>query len=265
MSTSRPSGASRETKAQARDRLAAERAAAAAAQKRKERTLRVLLAGVVVLVVVAVGVAVVLSRRTTEVANASVPAGVTATKGYPTGTATKPVLDIYEDFQCPNCRDFEAANRSQIEALATDGKAQVVYHTLTFLDSSNTANGGIAKSSTRAANAAACAQDQGTFLAYHDQLFRNQSQKEGAGWTDDQLKAFGSAAGIPDQSRFEQCVSSGQFNGFLTQVTAEADQRQVTGTPSFFVDGVAVDITGATSWSDVGSKVLAAVAKASGS
>ena len=56
------------------------------------------------------------------------PPGITATKGYPFGTVATPVLDIYEDFQCPSCDAFEKANGARIEALATGGKAKVVYH-----------------------------------------------------------------------------------------------------------------------------------------
>lgn len=265
MSGTRSGGAPRESKVQARERLAAERAAEAAAQQRKQRLARVLLALVVVAAVAVVGVVVVVSRKSTPVVDASSPAGVTATKGYPTGTATKPVLDIYEDFQCPNCRDFEQANGAQIQALAADGKALVVYHTLTFLDSSNDKAGGVAKSSTRAANAAACAQNQGKFLPYHNELFANQPDKEGAGWTDEQLRGFAKSAGVPDQDVFDACVASGQFNGFLTQVTAEADSRQVTGTPTFLVDGTAVNLSGAQSWTDVGKLVVDAVTKAAGS
>jgi protein-disulfide isomerase len=251
------------TRAKARERLAAERAAQAAAQKRRDRIMRIVLSVVVVALVVGIGVAVIVSRQNHVASNAAAPAGVTATKGYPTGTATKPVLDIYEDFQCPNCRDFEAANRTAIQALATDGKAQVVYHTLTFLDADNTSNpAATQQSSTRAAIAGGCAQDQGKFLAMHDELYKNQPAKEGTGWTDAELVALGKAAGIPDMTTFSQCLSQRTYAGFLTQVSAEADSRQVTGTPTFFVNGKIVDTSNAASWADVGKIVENAVASA---
>ena len=92
----------KETKAQARDRLREERARQAAAEKRARRTPADrpgrgrrprgrrrrrswwCTAG---------------RRRSTRAPRCR--QGVTDTKGYPTGTATKPVLDIWEDFQCP--------------------------------------------------------------------------------------------------------------------------------------------------------------------
>jgi protein-disulfide isomerase len=165
--------------------------------------------------------------------------GVTATKGYPVGTAGKPVVDLYEDLQCPICKSFEDKLGPTMEQMATDGKVQLVYHTLSFLDQLNTSAfpADVAKSSSRAANAAACANDQGKFLAFHDQVYKNQPAVEGTGYTDAQLEQFATAAGVPDMDTFRSCLTGGTYNGFLTQVTAEADSRQVTGTPTVFVAG----------------------------
>jgi protein-disulfide isomerase len=258
----------KETKAKARERLAAERAAAAAAKKRRDRTVRIVLVVVVVAIVAAIGFAVVATRSTKTNTSAAVPPGVTATKGYPVGTATKPVLDIWEDFQCPNCGGFEAANKTRIEALATSGKALVVYHTWNFLDRGNASNPpATQESSSRAAMAAACAQDQGKFLAMHGQIFANQPSNEATGWTDAQLESFAKDAGVPDSSTFSECLSSRKYAGFLTQVNAQADKQQVGGTPTFFVNGQLVDysneLTGTFSWEKVGDLIVAAVTKAS--
>ncbi len=255
----------REPKGAGRERLAAERAAenAASAQRRRSMLVRGGVAALVIVLVVGVGLAVILSRKSTVDATATKPAGVTATLGYPTGTATKPVLDLYEDFQCPICKEYEANIGSQIQALATSGKASVVYHSLTFLDAKNPLVAGAPlKSSTRAANAAACAQDQGKFLEYHGVTYQNQSTTEGAGFTDDQLIGFGKTAGVADMTRFTQCVKDQQYVGFLSQVAAEADTRQVTGTPTFFVAGKMLSFTSAKSWDDIMKIITDAVAAA---
>src|SRR5204863_5833755 len=115
----------KETKAQARDRLREERARQAATEARRRTVVRVGLIGFVVLAVAIVGLVVVKTRGSTVQTSAVVPKGVTDTKGYPFGTASTPVLDVWEDFQCPNCRDFEAANRQKIEDLVSSGKAKV--------------------------------------------------------------------------------------------------------------------------------------------
>ena len=51
-------------------------------------------------------------------------------------------------------------------------------------------------SSTRAANAVACASDAGKFLEYHSAVFAAQPVKEGDGYTDAQLTEFATTAGI---------------------------------------------------------------------
>jgi protein-disulfide isomerase len=255
----------KETKAQARERMRAERARQAAAQARRRTLLRASLIGVVVLAVAVVGIVLVTTRGSSEQANAAVPAGITDTKGYPFGSATTPVLDIWEDFQCPNCGGFEAANKSKIEDLISSGKAKVVYHTWNFLDREN--SGANAQSSSRAAMAAGCAWDQGKFLEFHDQVFANQPATEGEGWSDAQLEQFARSAGVGDTQTFDQCLSSQKYKGFLTQVNAQADQQQITGTPTFLVNGQILDYTSVADqgWAAVGDFVVAAVEKAAAS
>ena len=247
----------RETRAQSRERLREERARQAAAEARRRRTLQLGLVGVVALAVIGIGIAVVATRGSTVQTNATVPAGITDTKGYPNGSATAPVLDIWEDFQCPNCGGFEAANKSKIEDLISSGKAKVVYHTWNFLDRGNT--GQNAESSSRAAIAAGCAWDQGKFLQFHDQVFANQPANEGDGWSDAQLETFAKNAGVPDMPTFNQCLASQKYKGFLTQVNAQADKQQVTGTPSFLVNGHLLNYSNAYStggWAAVGNYVI---------
>lgn len=241
----------KESKRTARDRLAAERAAQAAAQRRRDTLVRGGLIGLVVLLVVGIGAVVIIANNKSKApVGGPKPAGVTTTAGYPTGTATKPVVDIYEDFQCPICKEYEAAIGQHIESIATSGKASVVYHMLSFLDRSDVSPADILKSSTRAANAGACAQNQGKFLAYHDVIYTNQPT-EGVGYTDAQLIAFGAAAKIPDLATFTTCVKSQTYLGFVGQTSAEADTRQVSGTPTFFVDGKMLNFSSASSFTQI--------------
>jgi protein-disulfide isomerase len=252
----------KETKAQARERLREERARQARAEARNATMMRIGLIGIVVLAVAVVGFLVVHNRSSKVDTSGAVPAGVTSTKGYPFGSVQTPVLDIWEDFQCPNCGGFEAANRTKIEDLISQGKAKVVYHTWNFLDRGNTTSN--PQSSSRAAMAAGCAWDQGKFLQFHAQVFANQPATEGEGWSDAQLEQFAKDAGVPDMATFSTCLSSQKYKGFLTQVNAQADAQQITYTPSFLVNGQLLDYSGASGWPAVGDLVVAAVEKAAG-
>jgi protein-disulfide isomerase len=177
----------------ARQRIAAKRAAEAAARAAVERRRRTVLGGVVaaaVLLVVLAVVVVVQTHRTSTAADAAAPAN-TAGNGYvfAVGSADAPVtVDLYEDFQCPNCKALEDSTGSTIDDLVTAGSVQVHYHGMAFLDTK--AND---RYSTRALNAAAVvANAAGTeaYATFHGLLFANQPDEGGRGLTDDQLIGY---------------------------------------------------------------------------
>jgi len=100
---------SKESKRSAREALAAERARQAAADKRRQRIINTAIIIVVVLVVGGIFIAVQ-KNRSTGTTTGALPQGVTE-KGGPLVFGSGPVkVDVYEDFQCPNCKDFEAVN-----------------------------------------------------------------------------------------------------------------------------------------------------------
>jgi protein-disulfide isomerase len=231
------------------------RVAEEAARRRRTRNIMI---GVVFVIVVAVGAAVWASHKTSPDASAANPAGVLDDLGIPVGTATSPVVDVYEDFQCPICKMLEANVGPTFQELADSGQARVVYHIMSFLDY-NLNN----DSSTRAANAAGCAQDQGVFPAYHQQVFANQPETEGQGYTDAQLITFAQNAGVPDMARFQSCLTNQTFSDWVAQTERLAEDKQVNGTPTIFVAGTKVDLSQATSWDDFIAQLKAAVQQAS--
>lgn len=254
------SNAPRESKRSARDRLAEERAAQQAADRRRERLIRAGLIAAVFVVVAGVGLAVWLSNRSASSAdaNAAKPAGAQADGGLPFGTAETPVVGVYEDFQCPACKQFEENVGDTLQGFQQSGQAKVVYHVLSFLDD-NLGN----DASFRAANAAGCAQEQDTFLAYHDTVYANQPANEGEGYTDEQLIAFGRTANVPDMTAFETCVKDQTYGGWVKLVQANATDNQITGTPTIVVAGEKVDLSSASSWEDVNALLTKAVEDAS--
>ena len=235
---SAPSGR-RETKREKTERMLAQRAAEQAAQRRRERMIRVGAAVAVVLVVL--GVVLFMATRGGDEApdDAALPTGVdTAGGGVPVGTAEAAVLELYEDFQCPICKTFEDALGSTLADLVSAGTARILYYPLSFLDRQLGND-----SSLRAANAAGCAQDAGAFAAYHDTVFTNQPEREGDGYTDEELLQFGRDAGIEGDAyaTFETCVQDRTYEGWVQQVQQVANDRPVTGTPTLFLDGELVD------------------------
>ena len=220
-----------------RERLAARRAAEAAARARAERnrrTIRGALAGGVVVLLALVAVILVQSHRTSTSATAATPPNLTDGV-FVVGSASAPVtLDLYEDFQCPNCKAFEAETGSTIAQLVAAGTVQAHYHGMAFLDTS--AND---KYSTRALNAAAVVFGAGgptAFQAFHDLLFSNQPAEGGSGLTDDQLVQYATQAGATGTS-VKQAITSLKYGDWVKTATDQASKDGVTGTPTVFVNG----------------------------
>ena len=112
---------SKDSKRSAREQLAEERKAQAAADKRKQTITNTIIVVVVVAVVVGIFVAVQASR-TSGPDSAALPATVTEQGGgMPFGTGPVTV-DIWEDFQCPACKQFEATNAETLKQQAHGGR-----------------------------------------------------------------------------------------------------------------------------------------------
>ena len=204
----------------------------AKSQPGKDNFTRNLVIAVVVGVLLIMLVPTLLSRQTDS--SASIPANVSADRGYGvvfnddlTGV---PVIDIYEDFQCPVCAQFTQLNGPYIESLIAEKKATVVYHTLSFLG----------PESVNAANAAACAADDGKFLEYHRLLMMNQKPENSGGWSNNFLASLGQTAVITSQ-KFSSCVNKGDYVGWVSNVAAAGANANVNSTPTVFVNGKEID------------------------
>ena len=237
-----------------RDRAAAAREQANAGERKRERMVRIIGAITVVAVVFGIiGVAVIArnSSDTSAVAvpsadpNAPLPAGVLPADDerafgvpYP-GTASPdaPVLEIWEDFQCPACGAVEMANGAGIESLADAGKIQLIWRPSTFLDR-NLGN----NASARATAAFGCALDAGKGKEFHATIFANQPEQEGTGWTDEELIGFGGEVGIAgaDLETFTQCVTDGTYLGWAANSTEVFYTSNIPGTPLAKVNGVEI-------------------------
>ena len=121
------------------------------------------------------------------------------TDGYAVvvGDADAPLtMKFYEDPQCPICQQFEAAVGEQVQTAIADGKVQVAYHVVSFLDDASEN-----EYSSRAANAlyvVADAAGPDVFAKYHSLLFENQPAEGTAGPDDDQLIAWAVEAGADE-------------------------------------------------------------------
>ena len=198
----------------------------------KDNFTRNLVIAVVVGVILLMLVPTLLSKRTNT--SAAIPASVSADRGYGIvfneGLKGVPLIDIYEDFQCPICAQFEKMQGDYIESLITAKKATVVYHTLSFLG----------PESVNAANAAACSADENKFLGYHRALYANQPAENTGAWSNDVLGILGQAAGITSK-KFTSCVNDMAYQGWVNNVAQAGAKANVNSTPTVFINGKEID------------------------
>jgi len=201
--------------------------------------------GAVVAAVLIVGVVVAIlignsSKSGTAASGNAVPVGVVGGTGggiLVDAAALKssvPTVDVYADFQCPICGQFEKAFGPTLTTMAKAGEVNYVVHMMSFLDT-NLGN----DSSARATNAAACAADAGKFGEYHSAVFAAQPAKEGDGYTNAQLTEFATTAGItgPALTTWQKCTTDGQHTQYVADVATTSGKAGVTGTPTVKLDG----------------------------
>jgi protein-disulfide isomerase len=217
-----------------RDKAAALRAEAA---RREARRRSILVTGAVaaVLAVVVAGFVLVqaLQRDAATSADTAVPANAAAGTAA-VGRADAPVtLVVYEDFQCPACRQFEAANREQVARWVADGSVRVEYRPIAFLDRASTD-----EYSTRSLNAAATVLDLAPagFPTFHEALFAEQPAEGGPGLTDARLLDLAVAAGAP-REQAKAAIDGRRYGAWVAKVTEDASKAGVNSTPTVLVDG----------------------------
>jgi len=196
----------------------------------KDTGTRNIVIGMILLVILVGAITAVAKNHANT--GASAPSAVAANDGYGIEfNKSAPVkVDIYEDFQCPHCRDFEAINNQYVNTLVTSGKIHAVFHPMSF----------IGPESILTAAAAACASDQGKFLEMHKALYQQQPATENSGaWTNASLIKLGQSVGI-NASSFTQCVNSGKYLNWTKNIEDYAGQQNVNSTPTLLLNGKAL-------------------------
>jgi len=224
-----------------------------AAQDKKLKLILSIVTGVVIVGLIGTAAALSINKK-----NLNKPSTVTKTStlpkgafdasskyayGIPYGTNPKaPVMELWEDFQCPACHALERANGANIRKMAEDGKIYLIYRVVNFLDQ-NLRN----DSSTRAAIAFAAAVDAGFGPNYHDQLYLNQPTQEGAGWTDAQLESYAKVAGITGAAfdTWKKSFESRQYKDWIASSMNKFNEAGHQSTPTVVLDGIDVVNTAA--------------------
>lgn len=155
----------------------------------------------------------------------------------------------FSDFQCPGCAGGAMELIPQIhEVFVETGQVEIV-----FLDNplNNHPN------ARRAAQAGACAGEQGKFWEMHNEMFANQKELG-----PDQLPQRAEAAGL-DLAAFQKCLAGHKHDGAIEEDIRTAKMLGINGTPGYVLarrlDGKGkvevLEILSARTWEDVEAKI----------
>lgn len=237
----------------AREAAAAARAQAQATERARERKVRLIGAVVVLVVIGAMLSAVIITGKSKGPATnsaAALPTGVTkdtyGVKVGPAWTAANassiPMLQIWEDFQCPACGQFEKSSGAALSALIDAGKVRVEFRPTIFIDEKvrqQNLQAGNPNSSLLATMAFGCAVDAGKALEFHSQVFSRQPSVEGQGYSLATMNEAAQAAGITDAAltTFTSCLTDKKYEGWVNNSYDLFSKEGVTSTPTGILNG----------------------------
>ena len=135
----------------------------------------------------------------------------------------EPVLEIVEyfDYSCPHCRVMQEALANLKQKLGD--QIEITSYPLVVYGSSR-----------GAALASECARDQKLWDGFHQSLFALQGS-----FNEQTIPALVHDLGL-DKELFSACIASGTKKKVLAEYQAKADSHDITGTPSFLINGKTV-------------------------
>lgn len=139
----------------------------------------------------------------------------------------------FSDFQCPFCKTLFDESFAQIKKDFIDtGKAKFAYRHFPLSFHAN---------AQKAAEASECANEQGNFWGYHDELFKNQTSWESLSEDQalDKFAEYANTVGLNRES-LKTCLSSGKMADKVKEDTNAGVAAGVDGTPATFINGYLV-------------------------
>ena len=142
--------------------------------------------------------------------------------GEPSATIT---IVEWGDYQCTFCYKFHQSTLNTIKQdFIETGKVKLVFKDFPL-------NG---PDSVLAAEAAYCAQDQGKYWQYHDELYKNWGG-ERTGWVNrDSLDKFATTVSL-DLEKFDKCLDDHKYLERVNQMYEFGKEIGIDATPSFLV------------------------------
>ena len=146
--------------------------------------------------------------------------------------AAKVTVVVFEDFKCPNCKNFEDNTMPTIQSkYIGTAKARLYKTNFTF----------IGPDSTTAAEAAECVylqQGDAGYNQFATYLFRAQGDETTQWATKSKMEDLGSSLEGLYAGKFRDCVENETTKPQVDADNAQAKKAGVVGTPAVYVNGV---------------------------
>jgi protein-disulfide isomerase len=126
-------------------------------------------------------------------------------------------LTVFEDLRSPQSKAFAEQYADTFQKLLATGQVQIQYRLVTRTDAQLGGHG-----SRAAANAAACAQDQGRFTQFVQEVWNRQPEpSDDALSSKTLLKELSRKAGKIDEAKFVPCLKGDDHEGWVAKSDAD--------------------------------------------
>ncbi len=142
------------------------------------------------------------------------------------------VITEYSDYSCSHCGNFATETKKLLEReYILTGVVALEYHTVGWVTERPAV--------LQATEAAYCAGEQGSFWQFHDLIFANQRSLfvNPAADVSRTMNTFAEMLEL-DMDAFKRCVAERPHRDLIDADRDAANELEVTGTPTFFINGV---------------------------
>ena len=176
-----------------------------------------------------------------------VPPGHTSEGGVIVGSeGARRRMVVFEDPQCPYCREFEDRSGDMLRREIAAGAVAVEYRIRSFLGDE----------SVRAANALAVAAGAGRFDELRREMFANQPAEHSGGFTSEDLLDLGGRAGLTSAD-YVAGVQDGRYQSWVREIDEVFQEQDPRGTPFALLDGRPIDSETLYNPDDLGALIRA--------
>lgn len=175
----------------------------------------------------------------TPVATPAVALDLDNLRGYILGDPEAPnTLQLYSDYRCPHCRVFHTDTEPGLmEDFVLPGRMNIEHFDFTVVGVPDFDSlGDDTIESVQAAEASACAAEQGEYLAYREWLFEGESRTNDGDFSDDNLIAAAEELGL-DADQFATSLLNGVYEDGVIAMVVHGLDRGVRGTPTMILNG----------------------------